>query len=227
MTKPPLSLGEDMGRRVLTGLIGAPIVIVMTFAGSPLFELGVSAVGLIAVAELAQMIRLGAAQRGAVLSTVRLFGGVAYIGGAIVTISLIRGGAAGLHWTLLLLLSSWGTDSFALLGGRRFGKHLLAPRISPKKTVEGALIGLFAGLLVGLIVTMLTGLPTGLGLIASILVPLATEAGDLLESQLKRQLGVKDSGHLLPGHGGFLDRIDGLLLAAPSLYLLLLLITMM
>lgn len=212
-------MGDDLPRRLLTGLIGVPIALAAVYLGSPFYTIGIAMIGLISAAELADMIRRGKTK--VPLSAGLLLIGLAYIGVALFASVSIRDGQQGLQWTLLLLFSSWGTDSFALLGGRRFGKRHLAPQISPNKTVEGAMIGLSSGALLGLIVGLLAQLPFGIVLLASLLIPLTTEAGDLLESWVKRQLGVKDSGSLLPGHGGFLDRIDGLLLATPCLFLLL------
>jgi phosphatidate cytidylyltransferase len=147
--------------------------------------------------------------------------GAAYIGIPLGLMHFIRYTDNGLWWTLLLFAANWTTDSMALIGGRIAGRHKLAPSISPGKTVEGALIGLCAGFLLGMGAALAGRLPLGIALIASIMIPILTEAGDLLESKVKRAFGVKDSGHFLPGHGGILDRIDGTLLAAPGFYLLL------
>jgi phosphatidate cytidylyltransferase len=127
---------------------------------------------------------------------------------------------------LLVLGIVWAGDIGAYYGGRSLGRRRLAPSISPNKTVEGALIGALASLGVGL---GLTGIlpdaaPESYGSIGMGAVILATAAagqiGDLAESALKRSAGVKDSGTLLPGHGGMLDRIDSLLFAAPVFFLL-------
>lgn len=129
----------------------------------------------------------------------------------------------GLGWTLMLFLNNWSTDSLALIGGRVVGRHKLAPSISSGKTVEGALVGLAGGFLMGMGIALLFNLPIPLALLLNVLIPLLTEAGDLLESKIKRIFHTKDTGGLLPGHGGIVDRIDGLLLAAPVAYFILLL----
>lgn len=144
-----------------------------------------------------------------------------YIGLPMGTLLLVRGMEQGLAWTVLLLATNWTTDAFALIGGRVLGHHKLAPGISEGKTTEGALTGLIAGLLMAFLVGLLAKLPFAPVLIAGLLIPPLTLVGDLIESQLKRNFGVKDASGLLPGHGGFLDRVDGLLLAAPALALLL------
>lgn len=121
-----------------------------------------------------------------------------------------RGTALGLAWFLLALVTTWLTDTFAYLSGRAFGKHLMTPIISPKKTWEG-----FAGSFVGAILAAViangafgVGMRIVVAALVGVLIALAATVGDLAESLLKRQTGVKDSGTLIPGHGGILDRID-------------------
>jgi phosphatidate cytidylyltransferase len=122
---------------------------------------------------------------------------------------------------LILLGVVWAVDIGAYYGGRTLGRRPLAPRVSPKKTVEGAVIGLASGVAVGLAVMFWIkqegGALAGMSFAA---VGAAAQVGDLVESAVKRTAGVKDSSSLLPGHGGMLDRIDGLLFATPVFYLL-------
>ncbi|MFC6841466.1 phosphatidate cytidylyltransferase [Xanthomonas theicola] len=124
----------------------------------------------------------------------------------------------GHRWLLTALVAIWAADSGAYFAGRRFGRHKLAPRISPNKTVEGLIGGLLAGLICAAGFGWLAGvaLPQlpGLLLVAAVSV-LASVVGDLFESLLKRHVGAKDSGNVIPGHGGVLDRIDGVLAALP------------
>ena len=128
---------------------------------------------------------------------------------------------AGWVYAMHCLVMVWAYDSGAFLIGARFGRHKLAPRISPQKTVEGA-IGGFAFTLLGANLTPIwVNWPHWLPHIfmIALLMAAATQLGDLFESKLKRLAGVKDSGVLFPGHGGMLDRIDGLLFALPVFYL--------
>lgn len=121
-------------------------------------------------------------------------------------------------WLFTALAIVWAADSGAYFAGRQFGARKLAPTISPNKTVEGLIGGITAGVLVGVGGALLAG-ASGSQLPLVALVALAATAasvvGDLYESLLKRHAGVKDSGHLIPGHGGILDRIDGVLAALP------------
>ena len=134
----------------------------------------------------------------------------------------------GTNWSLnpvlLLIIPLWIGDSLAYFVGKRFGKHLLAPRISPKKTIEGAAANLAGCIVGGLGVGALIGVPLWIGLVTGALAGILGQAGDLFESALKRSAGAKDSGSLLPGHGGLLDRIDSLLLSAPAQALFLALV---
>ena len=126
-------------------------------------------------------------------------------------------------WLLTALMIVWATDSGAYFAGRAFGGKLfrgrkLAPRISPNKTIEGLLGGIVAGVLVALAMAPLAGasldaLPRVA--VAAAATVLFSVVGDLFESLLKRQVGMKDSGNLIPGHGGLLDRVDGVIAALP------------
>lgn len=129
----------------------------------------------------------------------------------------------GRAWLLLSLLVVMAADTGALAVGRTIGRHPMAPRISPAKTWEGAAGGMAAAIAAA----MLLGLLLDLGVavwqqaVAGAVIGLAGQLGDLLESRLKRAANAKDSGALMPGHGGMLDRLDSILLALPAAYYLL------
>jgi phosphatidate cytidylyltransferase len=148
---------------------------------------------------------------------------------------------AGAFWLLYLLLVVWAGDIFAYFVGRSLGRHLMAPRISPKKTWEGAAASVAASLVVGILLfshaLQISSFLLRVGLIQrrdglfglekpelwpiillTVVLNIAAQLGDLVESLIKRGAGVKDSGTILPGHGGMLDRIDALLFAAPVLW---------
>jgi phosphatidate cytidylyltransferase len=137
---------------------------------------------------------------------------------------------------LFLMVCVWSGDTAALYVGRAFGKHKLAPRLSPGKTWEGSIASIAASILIAALVVYVSDTLSARGntilhiseplwqtLVLAAIVNIAAQLGDLLESAIKRGAGVKDSGTILPGHGGILDRIDALLLAAPILWFALLL----
>jgi len=122
-------------------------------------------------------------------------------------------------WVLLLVLCVWAFDTGAYLVGRRFGRRPFMAHISPAKTVEGVLGGTLAVTAVAALVVAGLGYAWPAGAVLGLVVAAAAQAGDLAESMLKRAAGAKDSGNLIPGHGGVLDRVDSFLFAAPSVLL--------
>ncbi|MGA2282420.1 MAG: phosphatidate cytidylyltransferase [Candidatus Dormibacteria bacterium] len=157
-------------------------------------------------------------------------GGGLYLGvglGSLLGLYHWPGAAPGVGLRLLAIVvgAVVATDSLAYFTGHALGRHRFFPSISPRKSVEGAVGGavgamLVAGIAGPLVIALNPFAAVGMGL----LIAVAAEGGDLAESALKRQAGVKDSGRLIPGHGGLLDRLDGLLLAGPAVYCLLVLI---
>jgi phosphatidate cytidylyltransferase len=118
-------------------------------------------------------------------------------------------------------------DTAAFLAGTAFGRHGFFPQISPRKSLEGALAGTLGALVIGAILgPVLLGISAWLGALEGLLVAVVAQAGDLGESALKRQAGAKDSSHLIPGHGGLLDRLDSLVLVGPAVYCLYRLISL-
>ena len=151
------------------------------------------------------------------------FFGISYVGFLGAHLVLLHQLPEGSSWILVLTAITARSDSGAYYSGRALGKHKLCPRVSPNKTVEGAIGGLVAGVVVAVLMTLLLRLQVSwLFLVpATILLTGAGIIGDLTESVIKRATGTKDSGTLLGAHGGVLDRVDSLLFAAPVLYYLL------
>jgi len=134
-------------------------------------------------------------------------------------IYLLRQLPSGMEWTFLAFLLVWAADTGAYLIGRQFGRHLLAPQVSPKKTVEGSLGGLVFSILTAYLFWKIGGGTSWIPyIVLGVVIGIAGQVGDLFESALKRSAGVKDSGKLIPGHGGVLDRFDSLIFALPLVY---------
>jgi phosphatidate cytidylyltransferase len=149
-------------------------------------------------------------------------GGVVYAGALLLGLALLRRDPEwGLTALLFLFATVWATDIFAFFCGRALGGPLLWPRVSPKKTWSGAIGGLVGGVAAGVAVAYASGIAKlgTVGAMALLLCVLA-QAGDLLESAVKRRFGAKDASHLIPGHGGLMDRLDGLLVAAAAAVLI-------
>jgi len=150
-------------------------------------------------------------------------GGV-YLGWLMGHFLLLRAAPEGLLWIALALLSTWICDSGAYLVGVSLGRHRLWPRISPKKSWEGAIAGWISGVVLTAVIAALLDLGWSHGTAIGALVGIVGPFGDLAVSMLKRQVGAKDSSdglsphHLIPGHGGMLDRIDSLLFVVPVVY---------
>ncbi len=147
--------------------------------------------------------------------------GVIWVGGAGGLIALVRTFPGGVEAIFFLFVVVWANDIAAMFTGKTLGKRKLAPKISPGKTVEGAIGGIVAGTLVGVLTTFymdVPGIDPWLAIPVSVCIGLFALTGDLGESILKRAAGEKNASDIIPGHGGLLDRIDGLLVAGPAFY---------
>lgn len=122
----------------------------------------------------------------------------------------------------LACISTWVCDSFALFGGKAFGKHKLAPEVSPNKTIEGSICGALSAIVTGLIISFFIDVPPVCCMLTALISSSLGQMGDLIASLLKRMSGIKDYSNLIPGHGGAMDRIDSLLFSIPSAYYCLL-----
>lgn len=162
------------------------------------------------------------------ISTVSLlFLGMVYIGIGFSSIVATRNtqDGQGLFWTFLMLISIWSSDAGAYFVGRRLGKNKLWPAISPNKTVEGAIGGIVLSVVAAVIFALASGelLTIGRAIILGIIAAVVGQMGDLIQSAYKRAYGIKDSGTILPGHGGILDRCDSWIAVFPFIHILMLL----
>ena len=204
-------------------------VLVLLNAGTSAFA--ALFIGAVYLAMLSGILRKRVSGNGAI-DTVA---GLAYpclLFGAIMAISV---SSIWLETLTIACLATWGCDNGAFLGGSRYGKHKLAPAISPNKTAEGAIIGALSSILVGVLVyylgiwcantawlgSLYTPVPLWLCVVTSFVASTMGQIGDLAESLIKRMIGVKDFSNLIPGHGGMFDRADSLLFSVPTAYLCL------
>jgi phosphatidate cytidylyltransferase len=257
--------------RVLTAVVGIPLVVGLIYLGGWVFLATVLVISLVAQHELYRMAETGGIRPftlagllgGALLVTHHLwppalflallvplglllalpllrsvtrpleqvsvtFAGMIYPTLLLSFLVALRGPEAAVisqaFWiTLALFILVWTADTAAYFAGRGFGRHPLAPRVSPKKTWEGSIGGVLGAFLVALLlkVSVMPFLGWVDVLVLTLITGVASQLGDLAQSTFKREMAVKDSGSLLPGHGGLLDRFDGMILAAPLTYLYL------
>jgi phosphatidate cytidylyltransferase len=253
-----------LGTRVITGLIGLPLIIAAVYAGGYWFLGLVMLIGLVAGWEFDRMMRAGGYQPALGLTlifigllifdgfrpglrllslviTLVLLGSVVwqlfrtdttaptadwaltlagglYIGWSLSHLVALRQFTDGPAWLWLALLSTWCADTLAYFTGRAVGRYKLWPRHSPKKTWEGLIAGIVGGIGGAVLAGRLFDLTLSSTIIIGAIIPLAGLFGDLSISMMKRHVGVKDSSNLLPGHGGFLDRLDSLLFVGIVVY---------
>jgi phosphatidate cytidylyltransferase len=157
-------------------------------------------------------------KEGAFIGWTWTIAGILYVGWLLSHLVALRGLDDGRNWVFLALFAIFASDTAAFFVGRALGRHHLAPRISPGKTWEGTIAGFLGAIIVSLLFTMLLPISYWQAILLGFLVSLFGQLGDLAESLLKRNMGVKDSGKLLPGHGGALDRIDSVVFAGVVVY---------
>jgi len=201
-------------------LCAVPRLPAASLAGSVALCLALSAAGRpgLAVAALVPLVGLvWLAVQGRAGRPLAAAAGVLWLAPAAIALVWLRtGSVAGLGNVLFLLIVVWSSDIGAYMAGRWIGGPKLAPAISPAKTWAGALGGLLAAMAGGAVLVAARGGAPLAAVAAAVPLAMLAQAGDLLESGVKRWIGVKDSGWLIPGHGGLLDRLDGVLAAAPA-----------
>jgi phosphatidate cytidylyltransferase len=194
-------------QRILSALVLAPIALAAVWIGSWVFALLVGAGAAVAAWEWTRLCGW---------SLVWTSAGIVYIALPVAALIWLREQDQGRVTTFWLLLAVWSTDSAAYAAGRLIGGWRLMPSVSPNKTWAGLVGGIAGAALVGAALGLALGFDASLLALAGAALALVAQGGDLMESAIKRRFGAKDSGRLIPGHGGLLDRIDGLMTAAPA-----------
>jgi phosphatidate cytidylyltransferase len=209
--------------------VAVPAVVALILAYAA--EQYVIFLGIIAVAALvAWIVELVRGPRDALLGgrVVLTLAAILYAGVPPAFLYALRALPDGLIWVVLMFMLTWGTDTLAYFGGRTWGRHPLAPRISPRKTVEGAVVGVVGGIVCGALWLALSGQFQLILLPLLGLAPLLAVAGDLFESALKRHFAMGDSHvqglNVLPGHGGVMDRTDAMIWVTTLIYFYVLLV---
>ncbi len=199
-------------------VLAGPALIVVPFAGND--KLIIPVIGLLFVAfSFVFLFRIRIIETAAQDVALALLAFL-YIPFLLMHLVLLRQTPFGIQWLFVIMLIVMTNDSAAYYTGGAFGKNRLYPLVSPKKSIEGAIGGLF-GSLCGTFLAKYTFFPQltfGDAIFTALVIGMVGQAGDLFESMLKRSFGVKDSGTLIPGHGGVLDRMDSILFAAPITY---------
>ncbi len=251
---------SELGRRIVSGIILAAVVLAAVWSGGTAFRLLVALAAILIYHEWSTIVSaarssfrinafcwivvvacalLVATANGSDAAFVAVFGGlvallweyfaarrvwiglgVLYAALPAIALAALRAvPSEGLATILVLFAIVWATDIGAYFAGRSIGGPKLAPRISPSKTWSGAVGGALAGVVAGALVALAFGLRPGVSILAvSLVLSVVSQIGDLFESWVKRRFGVKDSSHLIPGHGGIMDRVDGLAFAASAAY---------
>ena len=216
---------SDLRLRVASATVGLPLLFLVLWVGGPVFAAVAIVAALIALRELLDLLRRARTVRG-VGSVLRdgafALVGISYVVLPFAALIAIRLDDIGLQWAALAFLVTFATDTSAYAVGRAVGRRRLAPSVSPGKTWEGAVGGLVgAAAAAAALVALLDGVETRIipAVVLGLGIGLVAQAGDLLESKVKRLADAKDSGRLIPGHGGLLDRLDSLLPVFPLVYI--------
>jgi len=202
------------------------LVWTLLFIISPHFNYGFIVPLLLTSAVILPLLWLLGRQKkeGAFLGWAWTLGGIIYVGWLLSYLVALRGiklpgiEEAGRNFVFFALFTTFASDTAAFFVGRAWGKHKLAPKISPGKTWEGTIAGVFGAIIVSLLFTLLLPLGYWQAIVLGIIVSIFGQLSDLVESLFKRNMGVKDSSHLIPGHGGFLDRIDSVVFVGVVVY---------
>lgn len=221
------AMPSERRQRVISAIIVFTIFIVLVTLNKWLYTIAVIICCGIMIHETLQMLANIKNTNNSTFYTLKKFTITYLIICAISLITIRASYIQGTKITLWMFLTAWGTDSGAYIFGKKYGKLKLAPSISPKKTYEGAIFGTITGFCISIVLynVFYTAQPSSFSLfsfaIVSIIITILAQIGDLAESMIKRQCRVKDSGNIIPGHGGMFDRLDSVLLIAPCVCIII------
>ena len=202
---------QNLKKRVLSALCLLPPVFFCVFYGGFLFNLLIIVALVILCAEFNEMTK-----DSDLTFKMRLSISIVYLGLPCLSLIYLRSIENGLEYIIYILFIVWATDTAAFFGGNYLKGPKLMPKVSPNKTISGAISGLLGASIIGVIsIVFIDGVEIISFVVSSVILSVFAQAGDLFESKLKRKYGVKDSSNLIPGHGGVLDRLDSLLFVAP------------
>jgi phosphatidate cytidylyltransferase len=208
-----INLAPDIKKRIISAVILIPIALYAIFSSRDLFVFLALAVTIIMTAEWLEITKSAQDQK-----KWRMLGFFYILIPIYATVKIRFYDTEILFWMFAII---WATDIFAFFAGKMLGGKKLAPQISPNKTWSGLAGGVIASALIGLVSSLMFSGSVFFFVFMSIFLSVVEQASDLLESKVKRIFGVKDSGNIIPGHGGVLDRLDGLMLVAPTVLLLI------
>ena len=214
-----MTQGDSRALRTFGVLGSLGLAAVALFVSTPSAVLA-SVLGLVVLALLGGLVRPDPVETSA-MRVAWLVAGPLYVGGTLATMGLLHQRDHGGAWVLFTMVLAWMSDTGAYFAGRALGKTKLYPKLSPKKTVEGSLGGLVSASAAAVAVAVLwiPEVPVVDAAILAVIAAALGQAGDLFESLIKRSTGVKDSGTIMPGHGGILDRVDALMFTGTTAWL--------
>ena len=211
---------SNLKERVISALVMLPVALFFIYVGGVAFNMLAILAAILMAQEWYTIVSSSHKVReNDNLSRLWLVCGVFYVCLPVASLIALRAEPRGLYLVLWIFCVVWATDIFAYFAGRKIGGPKLMPKVSPKKTWSGLVGGILGAMLVGVIAASLNSHFSFRGIIFSGLLAILAQAGDLLESWIKRYFNVKDSGTIIPGHGGLLDRVDGLILVVPLVLL--------
>ena len=221
------ALPEKAKKRVISGIVLVFAFAVVVSCGRIIYIISIFACGCFMIYELIKMLDNIKDKSNRTFILLRRWG-IIYITICCLSIILIRNATEqGLKITWWMFITVYSVDTFAYIFGKKYGKLQLAPKLSPNKTYEGAILGSFCAFFISMLLYKAFGTYSEDSFsfesfaIFSIIVIILAQMGDLSESAIKRQCGVKDSGTIIPGHGGVFDRLDSMLIVAPFVYIIL------